>query len=219
MNQPVSLYIDFISPYSWLALLDIDRLAGRPEVELTVNPVVFSALLDASGLVGPVESATKRPNAILDAMRCAAAMGRELVGPPQHPFRTIEALRAAHLVTNEAGERLRICRALSGAAWGEGRDLTDLSVISAILEREGVSSERLEQRLATTENKLRLREATESAIDAGVFGVPTYAYEGELFWGHDRLDHLLRRLDGEARPDAERLREILGRPRALERKR
>ena len=92
-------------------------------------------------------------------------------------------------------------------------------MISAILEREGVSSERLEQRLATTENKLRLREATESAIDAGVFGVPTYAYEGELFWGHDRLDHLLRRLDGEARPDAERLREILGRPRALERKR
>jgi 2-hydroxychromene-2-carboxylate isomerase len=219
MNQKVSLYVDFISPYSWLALLDIGRLVGRQSVDLSLKPVVFSALLDASGLVGPAESATKRPNAILDAMRCATVMGRQLVGPPQHPFRTIEALRCAHLIPNEDGQRLRLCRALSDATWGEGRDLTDLNVISAILKREGFSTENLKQRLVTPENKLRLREATEAAIEAGIFGVPTYAYEGELFWGHDRLDHLLRRLDGEARPDAERLREILERPRALDRKR
>ncbi len=31
---------------------------------------------------------------------------------------------------------------------------------------------------------------TEEAIAAGVFGSPTYVYQGELFWGQDRLDML-----------------------------
>ncbi len=219
MIQSVRLYIDFISPYSWLALVDRERLLRRSKLKLSVEPVVFSALLDASGLIGPVESATKRPNAILDAMRCAQALGRELVGPPQHPFRTIEALRCAHLVSNEHGDRLRLCYALSNAAWGEGRDLTQPEVLVELVEREGFSSEDLTARMTTDENKRRLRDATAGAIEAGVFGVPTYEYEGELFWGHDRLDHLLRRLDGEPAPDRDRLTAILNRPRAIDRKR
>jgi 2-hydroxychromene-2-carboxylate isomerase len=35
---------------------------------------------------------------------------------------------------------------------------------------------------------------TQRAIDAGVFGAPSYVVDGEIFWGQDRLDFLDRRL-------------------------
>jgi len=36
-----------------------------------------------------------------------------------------------------------------------------------------------------------LRSNTEEAVSKGVFGVPTFAVDGELFWGVDSTDMLL----------------------------
>ncbi|MCZ6556669.1 MAG: DsbA family protein [SAR324 cluster bacterium] len=40
----------------------------------------------------------------------------------------------------------------------------------------------------------RYEASTQGAIDAGVFGAPTWAVDGELFWGQDRLEFLQRAL-------------------------
>ena len=42
--------------------------------------------------------------------------------------------------------------------------------------------------------QLRYEENTQAAIDAGVFGAPSYVIDGEIFWGQDRLDFVQRRL-------------------------
>jgi len=41
---------------------------------------------------------------------------------------------------------------------------------------------------------VRYERDTQRAIDAGVFGAPSYVVDGEIFWGQDRLDFLQRRL-------------------------
>ena len=41
---------------------------------------------------------------------------------------------------------------------------------------------------------MRYAVLTQEAIDRGVFGAPTFVYDGELFWGQDRLDFLDRAL-------------------------
>lgn len=79
------------------------------------------------------------------------------------------------------------------------------------------------------EVKQRLRRATESAVAAGVFGVPTMTVAGELFWGYDdfhwlerllagadRLDTDKRRLWSDLRPSAVRPGSRRGRSRAGE---
>ncbi len=45
---------------------------------------------------------------------------------------------------------------------------------------------------------------TEEALARGVFGAPSYVYDGELYWGQDRLDFLARALglDGAGRAAA-----------------
>jgi carboxymethylenebutenolidase len=40
----------------------------------------------------------------------------------------------------------------------------------------------------------RYESYTQAAIDAGVFGAPSYVVDGEIFWGQDRLDFVERAL-------------------------
>jgi hypothetical protein len=65
--------------------------------------------------------------------------------------------------------------------------------------------------------KQALAAATEQAIADGVFGVPTFRLGDELFWGGDRVDALLWRLEGNGIDEA-RLAEFLAREPLAQRK-
>src|SRR5215211_5037642 len=54
-------------------------------------------------------------------------------------------------------------------------------------------------------------------FQAGVFGVPSFVVDGEIFWGNDRLHFLKAYLQGELPTNAAKTEEILARPRAADR--
>src|SRR5256885_127511 len=56
----VQFYLDFVSPYSWLALMQAEHFAVEHGVHWEPRPVVYAALIDAHGLIGPVETPAKR---------------------------------------------------------------------------------------------------------------------------------------------------------------
>jgi 2-hydroxychromene-2-carboxylate isomerase len=66
-----------------------------------------------------------------------------------------------------------------------------------VLDEIGLDGAGLVAAAATAEVKARLREHTDSAIERGVFGVPTMIFGDQLFWGHDDWPHLERYLRGE----------------------
>ena len=49
--------------------------------------------------------------------------------------------------------------------------------------------------LSTTEVKIGLKQNTRDAIDKGIFGVPSFMVDGEIFWGFDSVDFLLAYLN------------------------
>ena len=65
--------------------------------------------------------------------------------------------------------------------------------------------------------KRALQDRTTAAIEAGVFGVPTFALDDELFWGHDRLDQLAARLEGRLPDLSDRAAVLEARPRGSDR--
>lgn len=217
MPRAVTLYVDTISPYAWLGLMRAEAFAARHDVAWDVRPVVYGVLLDRNALVGPAESDAKRRYMVLDAAREAALHGFRFTGPPAHPYRSLEALRAIALYAGR--DAFVAARALADAAWGAGRDLTDVAVLADALAEAGLDATDLAARIAAPDAKAAVRAATEQALDAGVFGVPTFVLDGELFWGHDRMDALGRRLGGEPAPDAGALERILARPRGIDRRR
>ena len=108
---------------------------------------------------------------------------------------------------------------LLDAAWSEGRDITSDSVVYEIANSMRLNGKELLGKADNDEIKQRLRLQTESAIQAGVFGVPSFVVDGEIFWGNDRLHFLKAYLQGQLPTDKAKLEKILARPRAADRPR
>ena len=88
----------------------------------------------------------------------------------------------------------RLSYALLRAVWVEDRNIADHATLAAIADKNGMDGKAL---LAATEEdavKAEYQANTDQAIAIGVFGAPTYVFEGELFWGQDRLQMLEWRL-------------------------
>jgi 2-hydroxychromene-2-carboxylate isomerase len=207
---------DPVSPYVWLAARSLDRLADAG-LALRFVPVLFAGLLKAHGNLGPAEIPAKRRYVFHDVMREAAQRGLPFAGPPGHPFNPLASLRMCTALEDD-GERRRLALALIAACWEGGEDIADAAVLARLADEAGFDGQALLARAATPEVKQALAEATETAIADGIFGVPTFRLDGELFWGGDRIDALLWRLEGGA-IDADALAGFLARPPQAQRPR
>ena len=83
--------------------------------------------------------------------------------------------------------------ALLRAVWEQQRDIADAATLTAILGEQALPAERL-ARSAADDIGARYDANTQRAIDASLFGAPSYVIDGELFWGQDRLDFVQRAL-------------------------
>ena len=176
-------YFDFLSPFSYLQLVQFDRLP--PDLEITYRPVLFAGLLGHWEHKGPAEIPAKRVHTYRWCHWYAARHGIPFRMPPAHPFNPLRPLRLA--VAH--GAEPALIRAVFDAIWAEGRDLSRDDEWQALTERLAIAD--AEEAIARPEVKEALRRGTEEAAMRRVFGVPTFAIGGELFWGLDATDLVL----------------------------
>jgi len=170
-------YFDFISPFAYLQSEQLGSLA--PRIEIRYKPVLFAGLLGASGQKGPAEIAAKRTFTYRFCLWQARRQGIPFKFPPEHPFNPLPLLRLAIACDSSAVAVHRIFRFV----WADGR-LPDLPIEWAELAHElGVADP--DVAIAAPAVKNELRRNTDEAIARGVFGVPTLALGGQLFWGAD----------------------------------
>ena len=93
--------------------------------------------------------------------------------------------------------------ALFRAVWGHGKDVGDDAVVQAVLDSIGLDGVAWVGRTKQDEVKDLLKQATVDALGAGVFGVPTFVIDGELFWGNDQFVSMQAFLDGNDPVDEE----------------
>jgi len=216
--KPLVLHLDFISPYSYLAWTQIDRIASTSGREVQLVPVLFAAMLDSFGTIGPAEVPVKREYTFLDVYRKAKLLGVTLKAPPRHPFAPLISLRAA-TAFSEPSERRRAVAALYRGAWETGRGVDTPELVVEALNEGGLDGAAAVARASSHEVKAELLAATKGAIARGIFGVPTIVADGEPFWGTDSLPSLEQFLRGED-PITPEIREIVRTtPAGVERKR
>ncbi|MGH6624762.1 MAG: DsbA family protein, partial [Burkholderiaceae bacterium] len=102
-------------------------------------------------------------------------------------------------------------------AWQRGLELSDEAVLVALANECGLDGTALLTRAGDAVIKQRLVAATEAAVAAGIFGVPTFRFGNEIFWGEDRIEALLWRLQGNS-IDEGLLADVLARPASAARK-
>jgi 2-hydroxychromene-2-carboxylate isomerase len=175
--MPVSIdwYFDFVSPYSYIAL---HRLGELPPVNY--KPVLFAGLLNHWGQKGPAEIPAKRRWTYRWCTWWAQSLNIPFRFPAQHPFNPLHHLRLALACGNRPDAVKRIFESI----WMSGEDANDPGRFAALCVELGVEPARL------AEVKDELRRNTEEAAQRGVFGVPSFVADGEVFWGADAIDFL-----------------------------
>ena len=175
-------YFDFISPFAYLQSEALQRFDGT--LDIRPVPVLFAGLLKHWGQKGPAEMATKRRFTYRQVQWLAERNGIALRFPPQHPFSPVRALRAA-----VALESLDAIHTIFRFIWREGRDINAPEEWAELARR--LDAPDLDARCNDPAVKSQLLRHGEQALAAGVFGVPTLAIDGELFWGFDATDMAL----------------------------
>jgi 2-hydroxychromene-2-carboxylate isomerase len=197
MSAPIEFWFDFISPYAFLAWTQIRTIADRHARPLVLRPVLFAALLDHWGQLGPAEIAPKREHVFKQVLRRGFDLGIAIAPPPAHPFNSLLGLRLATLEL-PAADRVRMIDRLYSAVWRpDAPGITDPRVVAGLLGELGLDGAALLDAANAPDNKQKLMAATSEAIAKKVFGVPTMIVDGELFWGVDDLSNLERFLRGE----------------------
>jgi 2-hydroxychromene-2-carboxylate isomerase len=139
-------------------------------------------------------------------LRKAALLGLRLKPPAFHPFNPLLPLRASSLELEPAERSALITRLFEGT-WSDQLATSEPEVVARLAEEAGISDPAgLVQRATIPEAKQRLRTQTDEAIARGLFGVPIFEVEGELFWGYDDLPYLELFLAGEDPLDPEEAR-------------
>jgi 2-hydroxychromene-2-carboxylate isomerase len=210
MPRPATWYFDFISPFAYLQFKAMAAL--RPRLALTPRPILFAALLDHYGHKGPAEIPQKRRFTYRFVQWQADRVGVPLRFPPEHPFNPLAALRLA--VAGHCDWAL--IDAIFERIWVHGQRSDRASDFSELAARFGIAD--VEMALADAGVKSALRANTEAAIAAGVFGVPTVAVDGELYWGQDATPMLLDHLDAKPVFSSVAMQRIDALPAAVERK-
>jgi 2-hydroxychromene-2-carboxylate isomerase len=173
-------YFDFVSPFAYICLHRLKELP--PDLQIECRPVLFAGLLNHWGQKGPAELPTKRRYTYRWSHWWAKSLGLPLRYPAAHPFNPLHHLRLAVA----CGAKPEAVRKIFDAIWTSGAEATDPERLAALLKDLGLKKEDLEK----TEIKEKLRSNTDQAVQRGVFGVPTFEVDGELFWGADSIEFL-----------------------------
>lgn len=204
-------YFDFISPFSYLQLRHVRR--WRERVDITPVPVAFGAILNHTGTLGPAEVPGKREFMYRQIAWTAERDGIALRFPPAHPFNPLMALR----LCVAAGTTWDAVEKIFTHIWRDGKSGATADDLAAVGASLGVDN--VENAANAANVKTRLRDNTDGAIAAGVFGVPTLRIGEERFWGNDASPMIDAWLDDPACFDTAEYRRIAALPAGVERRR
>ncbi|MGZ0190002.1 MAG: DsbA family protein [Alphaproteobacteria bacterium] len=204
-------YFDFISPYAYLQFHQLHRLPK--DVEVCFRPVLFAGLLNHWGQLGPAEILAKKRHTFLLCRWRAGKLGLPFKAPPRHPFNPLALLRLA--IAN--GLDQATVGAIFDHIWADGQDGQDPASLTALASKIGVAD--IQSATSAQSVKDTLRTNTEDAVANGIYGVPTFQIDGQIFWGDDMLDMMLEWLDDPTFLNDPESRRIMSLPPAAERKR
>ena len=183
MTRPVEWYFDFISPYSYLQTARFDDLPD--DVEVTFRPVLFAGLLKHWEHKGPAEVKPKRNFSYRHVHWLGLRLNIPFRMTPAHPFNPLKALRLAIALGCTREAVFTIFRAI----WADGNLPDNREGWEKIAAAAGVPN--ADELIREAGVKETLYDNMSRAIAAGVFGVPTFVYEGATYWGLDATDFLL----------------------------
>ena len=185
------------SPWTYLGHQRFHDIARRHGAQVEVLPVDLGKVFPISGGLPLGKRAPQRQAyRLLELRRVADFLQLPLTLQPRYfPAPADDAARLIIAVGlhDGADAAMHVAGAVQRAVWVEERNIAEQATLAQLLTECGLPAQRLEEAHSQAA-QARYEANTQRAIDAGVFGAPSYIVDGELFWGQDRLDFVERKL-------------------------
>lgn len=191
MAGSATFLFDVASPNSYLVHRVIPGIEARSHIAFDYRPVLLGGLFKLTGNQAPmIANAAVPAKLAYDRRDMARFIERHGLTSfrfnPHFPVNTLLAMRAI-----VAGQRLGVgpetIEALLSAMWEHGRNLADEAELATAIRDAGLPAAELLDAVRDETVKATLMQNTQSAADAGAFGVPSFLVAGELYFGKERL--------------------------------
>ncbi|MGB3068952.1 MAG: 2-hydroxychromene-2-carboxylate isomerase [Ottowia sp.] len=197
MSRSVLYYFAPQSPWTYLGHARLAALLRQSRREVSVLPADLGKVFPVSGgLPLPKRAPQRQAYRLVELKRFAEHLGVPLNVQPR--YFPVDGNPAALLITavqqrDGTDAAMTLAGAILAACWAQERDIANEGTLLELLAECDLPDERLAQS-READTQARYDAHTQAAIDAGIFGAPTYIVDGEMFWGQDRLDFVARKL-------------------------
>ena len=178
----IDFYLDFISPYAYLAFERLPDMLEGLSYNVAYKPVLLGAIIKHHGQLAPAEIPSKREWTYRHALWLGHANEVPIEMPATHPYNPLPHLRLALSTTADGAISRYVTEMIFHEVWRGGAEAADPIRLAALAET--LDHVRDAQ---GTEAKAQLKANTDEALALGVFGVPAFAVDGRVFWGFDGL--------------------------------
>jgi 2-hydroxychromene-2-carboxylate isomerase len=197
MQHTFDYYFAAQSPWAYLGHQRAWDMANQSGATLRVMPVDFGQVFAVSGGLPLGKRAPQRQQyRLLELARFSQAQNIPLNVEPQFfPVAGDDASRVIIAVDQQHGTQAAMAytSAVFHAVWVQQRNIADAHVLVELLQECGFEANCMTSAKAP-EVQTTYTKNTQRAIDAHLFGAPSYVVDGEMFWGQDRLEFVARKL-------------------------
>lgn len=188
MPRTIDYFLSMASPWAYLGHARFMEIARAHGAAVTVRPLPLRRLFpETGGLPLPQRHPVRQQYRLVELQRWSAHRNLPLVPQPRHlPFDPTALDLAVTALLLDGQDPDGFMRRAFAAIWAEERNLADPAVIDELAETPGLSA----RAAADPAVLARFEAELPRALDAGVFGAPSYVLDGEVFWGQDRLELL-----------------------------
>tara|TARA_X000000368_G_scaffold407286_1_gene386564 strand:+ start:438 stop:1040 length:603 start_codon:yes stop_codon:yes gene_type:complete len=189
--KKIDFYFDFASPNAYLSHKVMQAIKKKYEVEINYIPVLLGGIFKATNNKPPMEQffgvINKNEYQSKEMQRFIERHNIDLFKMnPHFPVISLQIIRGAVAADNDGYLEDYIDKILVHM-WEEPKKMDDPEVISAAFEESGFDSAKLMTQIQDPEIKAKLISNTEQAVERGVFGIPTFFVDDEIYFGKDTI--------------------------------
>lgn len=191
--KKILYFYSVASPWSYLGIKRLKEISKKYSAQIIEKPIdlVGKVFVATGGTPVPQRHISRQNYRLLELKRWGEFLNIKInqkpkFFPPKDPH--LPALFC--LASIDMGINMDFSSKVLEHLWVKENDISNIDTLKLIADDLKISFEEL-SKLATSDKIKKIYEAnTQEAINMNIFGVPSYIYNNEIFWGQDRLELL-----------------------------